>query len=389
MKHVLWVNGWPAIGGAERAQLTLFRELMKRYRVSTVLPEDVKPELKNAIEELEMPYSFAPLTQLRQTLEPAALARFAAVGARSNWLVHRKVTSDAVDLIHVSQVYAIPLCSAACLINRVPLFWLIENPERFNVVNRVVTNACRLDGFAATSKAVLQNAVNGGIRAPIRTMIPNPYDETLFHPGPGMEERARSGGPVRIGFAGVFEDRKGVVELCRAFAELYHRLGPGRVELWLAGRGQPAYRAAIQDCLERSGMLDHTRFFENLRQPREMADYYREIDVFVMLSKQEGMSVAMLEAIGSGLPSAILSPWGDDAIEHERTGIVLQSDGPEAVASALTPLVLDTERRLAMGRAAAEHSLKNFASAVIAERIAELYERIWQARRGERRGHHA
>jgi glycosyltransferase involved in cell wall biosynthesis len=377
MRHVLWVNGWPGIGGAERAQLALFRELRHRYQVSAMFSDGVTPALEDATRALDIHCSRAPFTQLRQTLEPSVLLRFAKRCAASNWAVHRAINQRRVDLVHVTHLYDIPFCALACRSNRVPLFWWVEDPEEYNAVNRFITNACRVDGYAATSSAILRRLADGGIRAPRRAMVPNPYDERIFVAHGEALERAKAGLPVRVGYAGLFVERKGVLELCRAFVELSRRVGKPGVELWLAGGGGGEYRAAMEQVLQEGAVFDRVRFVEGLKTPEQMLRFYREIDIFVMLSKGEGMSIAMLESMASGLPAAILSPWGDDAIEDGTTGICLRSDSPGSVAAALEPLVRDTEHRLTMGARAAEHLRRRFSAPIVAERIATLYERLW------------
>jgi glycosyltransferase involved in cell wall biosynthesis len=380
MRRVLWVNGWPRIGGAERAQLVLFRELRHRYHVSAMFADGVSPALEEATRALGIPCSRAPLTQLRQTLEPAVLMRFARRFAASNWAVHRAINEQRVDLVHVTHLYDIPFCALACRSNRVPLFWWVEDPEDYNAVNRFITNVCRVDEYAATSSAILRRLGEGGIRATRRAMVPNPYDETIFAPHGDSRERAQRGQPVRVGYAGLFVERKGVLELCRAFVELSRRVGDLGIELWLAGNGGGDYRVAMERVLSEGSVRDRVRFVEGLKTPEQMLSFYREIDVFVMLSKGEGMSIAMLESMASGLPAAILSPWGDDAIEDGVTGILLPSDRPDVVARALEPLVRDSERRLTMGGRAAEHLRRNFSAPVAAKRIASRYERLWAGR---------
>ncbi|HEX6277291.1 MAG TPA: glycosyltransferase family 4 protein [Polyangiaceae bacterium] len=377
MRRVLWVNGWPRIGGAERAQLVMFRELRQRYQISALFAEGVTPPLEEATRALGISFSTAPLTQLRQTLEPTLLLRFAKRCAASNWAVHRAINERRIDLVHVTHIYDIPFCALACRANRVPLFWWVEDPEDYNAVNRFITNACRVDGYAGTSTAILRRLTEGGIFAPRRGMVPNPYDQTIFVPSNASRERANAGQTVRVGYAGLFVERKGVLELCSAFVELTRRLGDIPVELWLAGGGGGEYRAAMERVLREGSVWDRVRFVEGLHSPEQMLSFYRDIDVFVMLSKGEGMSIAMLESMASGLPAAILTPWGDDAIEDGVTGVVLRSDGPDAVAAGLEPLVRDTERRLTMGARAAEHLRRNFSGPMVAERIATFYERLW------------
>jgi glycosyltransferase involved in cell wall biosynthesis len=381
MKNLLWVNGWPAIGGAERAQLTMFRELAKRVRIHAVFPEEVEPSLRAAAQEIGISHARAPLTQLRQTADPQALIRFAVRCARANAIVYRLISEHAIDLVQVAYLYDIPFCAAACRARRVPLFWWIENPERFNTVNRIITNACRLDAYVGTSTAILNEAIEHGLRAPVRGVVPNPYDETVFFPAPTTQPIAPGGERFRVGFAGLLDERKGVLELCRAFVALCQKQGSTRCELWLAGRGPEAYKAEMLEVLERGGVRERVLLRDDLETPQQMADFYRSLDAFVMLSKREGLSVAMLEASACGIPAVVLSPWGDDVIRDGETGLIVHSDQPNEVARALSRLAEDAVARRQMGTLAALHLRRNFSSTVVAARMAERHAETLLGRR--------
>jgi glycosyltransferase involved in cell wall biosynthesis len=348
--------------------------------VSAVLAEGASAALENAARSIGIACTRAPLTQLRQTLEPSTLARFALRWARANRAVGDVIARERVDLVHVTHLYDIPFAALACAARRVPLFWWVEDPDRYDSVNRFITNACRVDAYAGTSSAILRDLARAGIHAPLETMVPNPFDESVFFPNDDAGDRARSSVPVRIGFAGLFIDRKGVLELCRAFVELCRRVPEPGVELWLAGGGGGDYRAAMEATLQRASVRHRVRVLEDLKTPAQMLTFYRGIDLFVMLTKGEGMSIAMLESMACGVPAAILSPWGDDVILDGTTGVILGSDTPDVVACALEPLVTTAERRLEMGRRAAEHLRQHFSSAVVAERMVAVYERIWSQR---------
>lgn len=83
--------------------------------------------------------------------------------------------------------------------------------------------------------------------------------------------------------------------------------------------------------------------------------------VFVMPSRLpasgsggEGFGIVYTEAGAHGLPVVAGDVAGAlDAVEHERTGLLVDPTRPAAVAQALTDLLLDPSRAAAMGRAAA------------------------------------
>ncbi len=49
MRHVLWVNGCPSLGGGEIAQIAIFREIAKALDVSAVVPDDAWATLKGSM----------------------------------------------------------------------------------------------------------------------------------------------------------------------------------------------------------------------------------------------------------------------------------------------------------------------------------------------------
>ncbi len=288
----------------------------------------------------------------------------------------RLIKAEKVDLVHVGYLFDLPYCSAAAKICGVPIVWLIENPERFDRFNRLVIATCRLDAVVGTSSAILNAALDAGLKTPTTAVVGNPYDDHVYVAG-GRKPRATD--TFVIGFAGVFGERKGVIELCRAYAEVAKRAkarGLKRTELHLVGGGEAQYVEEMKRVLSAGGVNDDVRFLGHGRGPAEMHEFYQSLDLFVMLSKREGMSVAMLEAMASGAPSAILSPWGDDAVLPDETGIRLPSDRPDAVADALMPAIENADTRAKFSAQAAEHLRRNFAPAVVAGKLNAVYDEV-------------
>jgi glycosyltransferase involved in cell wall biosynthesis len=378
MRTILWVNGWPDVGGAERAQLNLFRHLAKTDRVLAVLADDARPRLVAEIEALGIAVHRVALTRLRQTLAPRALARFAYRFSRATVALTRLIRHEAPDIIHTAYLYDLPFCAPSAWLGRVPLFWLIENPERFDRVNTAVLNACRLAGYAGTSTPILAAAREHGVKARTVGLVPNSYDERFFY----RSERPRArGDTVHIGFAGILEDRKGVVELCEAFGMLKRMLrdearDPPRLRLMLAGDGEAAYKRAMSETLQRFSAADDLTVLNSLKTPHEMRDFYQGLDIYVMLSRREGLSVAMLEALACGIPSVLVSPWGDDVIEDRVHGLRLPNADPATAARALRTLVMDADLRASLGDAAAARMRSEFASEHVARRLGQVYEQI-------------
>jgi len=88
----------------------------------------------------------------------------------------------------------------------------------------------------------------------------------------------------------------------------------------------------------------------------DVAPWCQAADIFVLPSHGEGLSNALLEAMACGLPVLATSVGGNcDVIEHGRTGLLVQPNGPQQLADAIAGLLSDESQRAALGDAARRH----------------------------------
>jgi glycosyltransferase involved in cell wall biosynthesis len=354
----------------------MFGSLGSEHEVFAIVPTNANKEFVGTLQSLHIRYWQAAMHRFERTLRPDRLAAVPVQFATLTALVRRVIREANVDLVHVANLFDLPYCSVAATLTRRPLLWLIENPERFDRVNSSVIRMCRPDAIVGTSTAIFNEATAAGLRARVTAVIGNPYDEQVFKPSPHPRQEGR---PVAIGFAGVFCDRKGTLELCRAYVEMCRRMtaqGRPRPELHLAGGGTESYVQDMMTVLKNGGVQDTTRFFGNINDPKALREFYWNLELCVMLSKREGLSIALLEAMACGVPCVALSPWGDDAIEHLKTGIRLDSDEPAAVADALMPFLLDSHARRGLGDRGAEYLRTTFAPHVVSAKLGKIYESL-------------
>src|SRR5580765_903583 len=132
MRRVLWVNGMPILGGGENAQIAIFGGIPPTSEVIAVIPTDAWPTFRSRLQAVGIRHWDMPLKRFERTLNPAQLAKTTSeFVSRTRFLV-RLVRSEKVDVIHVGFLFDLPYCAAAATICRVPLVWLLENPERWD-----------------------------------------------------------------------------------------------------------------------------------------------------------------------------------------------------------------------------------------------------------------
>ena len=182
------------------------------------------------------------------------------------------------------------------------------------------------------------------------TLIPNAVDTERFRPSPTPSSTNAS---PRVLCAGRLIERKGQHHLIEAVRQLRAR-GQNGFKVVLAGTGDG--EAALKAQVARDGLGDVVQFLGYVPW-QEMPELYAAVDLFVLPSYNEGMSVALLEAMASGLP-AIVTPTGGTEELMDGNGLVVPWADTAALTSALARLLSSPETRATMGRRSRELALQ-------------------------------
>jgi glycosyltransferase involved in cell wall biosynthesis len=90
-------------------------------------------------------------------------------------------------------------------------------------------------------------------------------------------------------------------------------------------------------------------------------EYYKAMDIFLLPSRSEGFSLALLEAAASGLPIIASNiPGNDEFIEHGKNGLLFNLSNPDALTQGILQLAVDRKLSTEYGRSAQEYFLKDF-----------------------------
>ena len=139
--------------------------------------------------------------------------------------------------------------------------------------------------------------------------VPTWVDHSVFFPVTAAERRVRReqwGGrlaldpqAVRIATVGRLDTQKDPDLMLEAFARL---VAQGRRLAWLV-IGDGVLRKSLEQKVQALGLSAHVHFL-GLRSATEIADILQAVDFYALSSAYEGMPMAMLEAMGCGLPVA-------------------------------------------------------------------------------------
>jgi glycosyltransferase involved in cell wall biosynthesis len=106
--------------------------------------------------------------------------------------------------------------------------------------------------------------------------------------------------------------------------------------------------------------------------PRVLA----QADVFVLSTRWEGFPLVIIEAMMCGLPVIATDVGGiAEAVEHQRTGMLVPPGRPDALADALNQMLNDGALRRINGEAGRQRALEQFTEARMVEQIDRVYTR--------------
>lgn len=186
--------------------------------------------------------------------------------------------------------------------------------------------------------------------------------------------RLPQGAPLAV-FTGRFHPAKGLGDLIAAWEPIATRWPDAR--LWLVGEGP--YQEELEAEIEARSLKNHvvlTGVFDNVDELLAAAD------LFVLPSWEEGMSLALLEAMASGLPVVACDiPGNRDLVADGQTGLLVPVREPVRLSQAIDRLLNAPSLRAQLGAAARELAVQRFSLAHMADQHLELFERVIAARR--------
>lgn len=217
------------------------------------------------------------------------------------------------------------------------------------------------------------------VRVPPRKLhqIYNGVDSVKFHPREGARPEVlppgfAGEGAVVFGSVGRMAEVKDYPTLAQAFVRLHeaHPERAARARLAIVGEG-PA-RAECQAILQAAN-LAHLAWLPGERH--DIPELMQALDVFVLPSKNEGVSNTILEALASGLPVIATAVGGNvEVVQNGVNGTLVAPGDAEALAEALLAY-LDTPGRIAeQGASARQHAEQRFSLEVMADAYATVYE---------------
>lgn len=365
----------PIVGGAERATETLARAMAARGIDIAVLTRRVPGTA--AV------FSYGGVQVYRAGLPLRGKLGMLTYGVHGLWLLATRLREFRI--LHVQSPYT-PLLLAvlARLLLRRRLVATLHSMIDISVLRDSALGSLRLrafrrwvDRFTAISPALLDELHSLGIEQHLIESIPNPVDTTSIAPAT-PDDRLRSqhslgldgsDSSVIVLFVGRLVPLKQVDQLLEAF-----RMAARETNLRLVVVGDGPQASQLREQTERSGLGAQVMFTGMLKDVRAALG---AADIFVLPSRQEGLSVALLEAQAAGLACIVSDlPGNRTLVIDEESGIVFPVGDVPALAQALSRLGSDPDLRARLGSNARRSLGTEYAVDRVVERHFNVYRNL-------------
>ena len=242
--------------------------------------------------------------------------------------------------------------------------------ERLLGKQRLALLRRHVDAFVTISREIDAELDGAGVPPWQRVPIPNGVDTRRFEPLPAAARQTLRRQldlpqtPIAI-FVGRMVAEKCIDHLIAVWPAV--RAAHPDACLLLLGTGpqEEALRQAATAGIRFTGRVE------------DVAPFLQAADLFVLPSATEGLSVALLEAMATGLPPIATAVGGTpDLIEHGQNGWLIPAGDPAALQNAIVALFADPQQRQRMSRHGRQQIVRDYALPVVAQRLRTLYDQL-------------
>lgn len=220
------------------------------------------------------------------------------------------------------------------------------------------------------SDAMRNEALAAGFSAQQLRSVPNGVDAQAFQSDKSkadIQKRLGLSGKVIVLFVGRLTPVKSLPTIFEALADSLQACP--NLHLILVGDGPE--RQLLDERANELGINAHVTFAGTQKTVKH---YLNAADIFVLPSKSEGISNALLEAMSAGLACISTSVGGGgEVLDNGRCGLLISPSDVPAWTQALIELANNPDRRKQLGRTAQQRVLDHYDFSVVGSKYEALY----------------
>ena len=365
---------YPARGGAENQALELSANLVERGIAVQVLT--------CAMEGSPESETYRGI-RIHRRIRPLALGPLWGMTYRRDCRREILRLAPAYDIIHTHQAYLHTAVAAevarregkatVCKVVCGGEFNDFRRLERQRGAARLMSDIRETDRMIALSDAMIGEIEPFGFPRDRIVVIPNMIDISRWKPAGETRE------PDRLLYVGRLDVQKDLATLLRAFAKARDR----RPNLKLSLVGEGPMRSDLEKLAASLELTDSVQFHG---QVEDVRPFLHRASLLVSTSKSEGLSNALLEAMGAELPVLASDiPQNAEIVDPDRQspgggftigacGALAEVSSPDSFAEGIVSLLENPELTARLARAARERIEHTCGVEHVVDRYVELYE---------------
>jgi glycosyltransferase involved in cell wall biosynthesis len=369
LPHILLVlDEFPkAMGGAELIALKLAALLPHYGFRASILTFSVYPD----IAELKSPPCPIYLLPLQRTYDLTALR--AALDLR------RFLKQQRIRIVHTffesSDLWAGFVTKT---MSKAKLVWArrdmgILRARKHNIAYRLMAGAP--DAVFAVSEQVRRHCIEVDRIDPAR--VQTIYNGLNLSDWDTTSRLAKAPGEFLVTTVGHIRRVKGHDVFIKAAAAIVPQFP--KVSFSVAGDVlEPAYFTELQTLVQDLDLSDRFRFDGGVTDLRQ---HLAAADIFVLPSRSEGFSNAIVEAMAASLPVVATNVGGNaEAVNDGISGFLVPSEDPAALSAAIIRLLSDPSQAREMGAAGRNVAAERFTTEAMMSRIVSAYKNLLSGR---------
>jgi glycosyltransferase involved in cell wall biosynthesis len=248
-----------------------------------------------------------------------------------NSILHLHISQAFVpEIVYlISKIRNIPYVAHVHLdVDRSGFFGFLLKPYKSIFLKKVLQNASRIICLSINQKNLIANKYNVSLED--IDVIPNGVGEEYF-----VDHKVSMNKVPHLLFVGRLGSQKNIPLLINAVSLLKQD-----VILDIVGDGEK--RLEIEKLIKEKNLKNVN--LHGVKIGKELIEFYKKSDIFVITSEKEGLSLSMLEAMAAGLPMVGTDvPGIRDLIKN--VGILIPNSDPHLFAKVLENLISNDNLR--------------------------------------------
>ena len=299
-----------------------------------------------------------------------------------NWRFLREllriIRREKVDVIQSHLLGSNVYCAMADMLARKPVVATFHgmvdvNPnERFRTAKLWLMNR-GVSYFVAVSKNLRDAIHREGLLDPRKCeIIYNGIDTSRYGRSDSRVLRERlklDEQAILIGSLGNVRPAKGYDLLIRAASKVVERYP--HAHFVIAGDPKTSLQKKLNDLVDELGLAKHIHF---LGFCDDSAGFLAQLDLFALSSTSEGLSIATIEALATGLPAVVTRCGGPEEIVTPDHDALMVLPTAEDIAAGLSRMLEDSTLRERLAAAGQKTAQERFA----VKAMLDAYERLYQ-----------